>query len=651
MLKMNAASAAGAALGSEGIHHSVRRDGLEDNSAHDAVQDRDRARHVVAGAPEHSGEPEVKNKPAEQRLLAASERTNGKVHIDDVVVDEERRGIQQDLADTADMITGAANCAPYTQHAVLRDAVALIEGVRKSLGGRLSSGAAKMAMSAPELRPYQIEAVEGVEAALREVRGVLLVSPTGGGKTIVFAELIRRNEAAGKRAFVLVHRRELTKQASDKLSNRGVAHGVIQAGFEPRAWLPTQVVSVPTFTRRVIQNRRLEIDAPPDLIVIDECHHVPARSYQAIIDRYPGAKLVGVTATPCRADGRGLGGVFQRMIETVDLPALQAAGYLVPVVTYAPSQPDLRGVHVRQGDYVTAEVEERVDTQKLVGDIVEHWLRLARGRPTVVFCASVRHSIHVRDRFREAGIMAEHLDGEMPAEERDILLAKLASGEIEVITNCGVLTEGWDAPAVSCIVLAKPTKSLGLFRQMVGRGLRPVPGKENLLLLDHADATRAHGLISDPIAWSLHEDRRAVNHEHSARTAGHKPGLTTCPECLAVRVQGKPCDSCGWRPRTRGESFEVIDGELARVDADGTARASAGSAAEKQLFYQELAYIARELGHKPGAAFYRYGEKFKGEKPPYHWRNLPPLPPRPETRAWYRSRQIAYAKVQQRRSA
>jgi DNA or RNA helicases of superfamily II len=217
-----------------------------------------------------------------------------------------------------------------------------------------------------ELRPYQTEAVQAVEAALREVRGVLLTCPTGGGKTLIFSELIRRYEAVGKRAFVLVHRRELTRQASDKLSNLGVPHGVVQSGFPLCPWLPIQVVSVPTFTRRVIQSRKLEIDEPPDLIVVDECHHVVARTYRAIIDRYPQARLVGVTATPCRADGRGLGGVFEQMIETVDIPGLQAAGYLVPVQTYAPSRPDLRGVPVRQGDYVTSELEAAVNTQQLV---------------------------------------------------------------------------------------------------------------------------------------------------------------------------------------------------------------------------------------------------------------------------------------------
>jgi superfamily II DNA or RNA helicase len=358
-------------------------------------------------------------------------------------------------------------------------------------------------------------------------------------------------------------------------------------------------------------------------------------------------KVIGVTATPCRADGRGLGGVFKRLIETVDIPTLQAAGHLVPVQTYAPSTPDLRGIRVR-GDYVPEELEPAVNTRQLVGDIVEHHLRLAHGRPTVVFCASVAHSVHVRDRFREAGVMAEHLDGKTPAAERDALLAKLASGEVEVLTNCGVLTEGWDCPPVSCIVIARPTKSLGLYRQMAGRGLRPALGKENLLLLDHAGATFAHGLITDPISWSLREDRKAVNREHSVRAMGHKPGLTTCPECWAVRVQGKPCDSCGWRPRTRGESFEVVNGELARIEADGTPTVDLVSLAEKQLVYQELAYIARERGQKPGAAFYRFQEKFKGEKPPYHWRILEPLPPRPEIRAWYRSRQIAYAKARQK---
>jgi superfamily II DNA or RNA helicase len=471
---------------------------------------------------------------------------------------------------------------------------------------------------------------------------VLLVSPTGSGKTVVFAELIRRLQASEKRIFVLVHRRELTKQASDKLSALGIAHGIVQAGFEPQPWLPVQVVAVQTFNARVLKSQRLEID-PPDVIVVDEAHHIVARTYRAIINRHPDALIIGITATPCRGDGRGLGGIFQRLIETVDIPALVGAGHLVPIVTYAPSQPDLESVHVRRGDYVQGELEAAVNTAKLVGDIVEHWLRIARGRPTVVFGTTVKHSIHIRDCFCEAGIMAEHLDGNKPVEERDAILAKLASGQIDVLTNCAVLTEGWDCPAVSCIVLARPTKSLGLFRQMAGRGLRPGAGKSNLLLLDHAGATWEHGLIADPIAWDLDEGRKAVNQEHSSRSKGHKPRLTTCPECSGVRMEGQPCPACGWLPPKRGQAFDVIDGELGEVGPDGV-KTPKYTAEEKKVFYRGLLWIAQERSYKPGWAAHKAKEKF-GTWPASN--NVSAAPPDPAVRSWVKSRQIAYAKARQ----
>jgi DNA repair protein RadD len=244
-------------------------------------------------------------------------------------------------------------------------------------------------------------------------------------------------------------------------------------------------------------------------------------------------------------------------------------GFLVPTEVYAPVRPDLTGVHVKRGDYVESELAERMNTQKLVGDIVEHWFRLAERRRTVVFAVNVAHSVHLRDEFRRAGVLAEHLDGSTPVEERDSILKRLAAGEIEIVTNCLVLTEGWDSPDVSCIVLARPTKSLGLNRQMTGRGLRPAPGKTDCLVLDHAGAVFHHGFVHDPIVWTLREDQKAANPKHMARgVIAGMPKLTTCPECDAVRFDGKPCSICGWRPQPKAQDFETADGILGEVRRD-----------------------------------------------------------------------------------
>ena len=230
--------------------------------------------------------------------------------------------------------------------------------------------------------------------------------------------------------------------------------------------------------------------------------------YMKLLEAYPQAVVIGLTATPCRGDGRGLGNVFEIMIECPSVAELIADGYLVGTKVYAPYRPDLKGVKVERGDYVESQLASRMNTGKLVGDIVTHWLRLGERRQTVVFATGVAHSVHIRDEFRRTGVMAEHIDGKTPAEERDRILVDLSAGRIDLVTNAMVLTEGWDQPTVSCLILARPTKSLGLFRQMIGRVLRPAPGKADALVLDHAGATFTHGFAEDAIQWELSEDRQ-----------------------------------------------------------------------------------------------------------------------------------------------
>jgi len=194
---------------------------------------------------------------------------------------------------------------------------------------------------------------------------------------------------------------------------------------------------------------------------------------------------------------------------------------------------------VERGDYVESQLAERVNTQKLVGDILEHWFRLNPDRrPTVVFATGVKHSVHIRDEFRRSGVLAEHIDGKTPIEERDGVLAKLARGEVEVVVNCAVLTEGWDCPEISCLILARPTKSLGLYRQMVGRALRTCEGKTDALILDHAGACFEHGLIDEPVLWTLDEDDKAENTVQTARKEHRARALVDCPECHAVKWEG-----------------------------------------------------------------------------------------------------------------
>jgi superfamily II DNA or RNA helicase len=416
-----------------------------------------------------------------------------------------------------------------------------------------------------ELRTYQRAVVARFHAAVaRGERRIILVSPTGSGKTIIANDIIRTERAALRKVIMLAHRREIIGQTSNKLFAAGMFHGVIQAGISPRPLEPVQVASIQTLHARCIRSDQMELP-PADLLIIDECHHCPATTYRKIIDAYPDAVLLGLTATPCRTDGRGLGGIFTTMIECPQVAELQAGGYLVKARYYAPTKPDLKGVHVRLGDYVETELADRMDRPKLIGDVVTNWHKYGERRKTVVFAVNVQHSVHIRDEFIKSGVRAEHIDGGTPKPERDATLERLKAGEIELVTNCAVLTEGWDCPEVSCCVLAKPTRHMGLFRQMIGRVLRPAASKTDCIVIDHAAAVLEHGFVEDPVIWTLDPDRRATSSQHDKRMTWNGPQVLDCSQCGALREGGKACPCCGFLPQRPPKAIPFRDGDLGLV--------------------------------------------------------------------------------------
>jgi DNA repair protein RadD len=500
-----------------------------------------------------------------------------------------------------------------------------------------------------ELRNYQVDVI----AELRRVietgkRRVILTAPTGAGKTTIAAKMTQAEVADGKRVLVLAHRREIIRQTSLKLSGYGVEHGIIQAGLVADPGQSVQVASIQTLWSRGMRRNTMAMPAA-NLLIIDEAHHCPSETYRKIIAEYPNAVLLGLTATPCRGDGRGLGGIFEAIVETPQVAALIAQGYLVPTKVYAPVNPDLRGVHVRQGDYVETELAERIDRDDLVGDVVTHWHRHGERRKTVAFAVSVAHSVHIKDEFIKSSVRAEHIDGSTPKAERDAALARLASGETELVTNCMVLTEGWDMPPVSCCILARPTRKMALFRQMVGRVLRPAEGKPNAIVLDHSGAIFQHGFVEDPVTWSLDPERRATSPTHAARLAkGPSSRLLECKQCSAVRVAGEPCSQCGYFPRRRATAVVFKDGDLGLFDRDSPTTATVHGPLERADWHAMLIHIAQQHGYKPGWASFKFKEKF-GVWPPNG--DIDPIPPAPEVLSWVRSRNIAYAKMMQKKKS
>ena len=480
------------------------------------------------------------------------------------------------------------------------------------------------------LRPYQTDiAAEFERHVERGDRSILLVAPTGSGKTVIASAIIA---SATRRALVVAHRREIVNQTSDKLTARGVAHGIIQAGDDDklRPQARVQVASIQTLHARAIRSSTMLMPLA-DLLIIDEAHHACAMTYQKVIEAYPDAIVLGLTATPCRGDGRGLGGIFETLIECPQIPELIEGKYLVRSRIYAPVEPDLHGVKTQAGDYVENQLADRMDRPKLIGDIVTHWHKFGERRKTVAFACSVGHSVHITDEFIKAGVRAEHLDGTTSKDEREAILARLASGETEVVANCMVLTEGFDCPDIGCIVLARPTM------QMIGRGLRPADGKSDCVILDHSGAVFRHGLPEDRVEWTLSPDRQASAPEHTKRQSSYESKLIECTQCSTLRLGGKPCPNCGFLPKRPAEYTPHVEGNLGLV-TNGKAKAGVFDPAE---WHAMLTHIAEERGYKPGWIAHKFKEKF-GFWPTRRY--VPAIEPSREVLSWVRSRNIAYAK-------
>jgi DNA repair protein RadD len=454
-----------------------------------------------------------------------------------------------------------------------------------------------------ELRTHQSEIIDRARGSfLAGKRRVIIQASTGAGKTVIAASIASAAVDKGGKILFLCHRRELCYQARDRFEAFGLTVGLILAGEKPDLAQKIQIATIQTYSRRIAlvdQNDVAMWVHDANLIIVDECHTGISPTYQKVLlELYENNYCLGLTATPCRGDGKGLGEYFDEILSAVSFKCLIDQGFLVPYRYYAPAEIDLDKIKTVAGDYDKKELGRRMNNVRLVGDILNNWLKYAGGRQTIIFAVNVKHSLHIQEVFTSNGISCEHIDARTPHEERAQVLADLESGFVQVVTNVGILTEGFDCPVVSCIVIARPTKSYGLFIQMAGRGSRPYGMKENCILLDHGGCLDQHGTLEDDVEWSLEGRKLAWKKKEREEKEKSKSKCTFCGMIFESR---DTCPDCGSPVKSFGKKVEAVDAELVEITGGKKMQM-----ADKRRVYGMALYYTRSKGWKNGAVAHTY---------------------------------------------
>lgn len=454
-----------------------------------------------------------------------------------------------------------------------------------------------------QLRDYQQSLCSSIFDSLSTHRRVMAQLPTGGGKTIVFSYIINEFIKMGARVLVLAHRKELLTQAAGKLTSiTGLPVGMVKAGIKPDYSARTQVASVQTVVRR------LDKIPVPDLIVVDEAHHATAKTYVNILDTFPKAYCLSVTATPTRCDGKGFDHLFDDLVCGPSVKALMDQGYLCNYRLFADENPmSTKGVRKQAGDYSVSDLARENDAIELSGNLVKSYRRHADGLKNIVFALNVEHSKTIVQRYQSEGIPSAHLDGNSSDDERTSTLAAFRAGDIQVLSNVGLFGEGFDLPSIQAVQVARPTQSLALHLQMLGRTLRPADGKPHAVILDHTGNWWNHGLPDEDREWSLSTPPKSPRRQLERSESGEvlevppePPAIVETDTQLVEIIRPTAEDMVGW---------ERLWAQLiSQQQTKGYQKAWLRYALEKRgnpplEIWQKC---AQYLGYRRGWAWYRY---------------------------------------------
>ena len=481
---------------------------------------------------------------------------------------------------------------------------------------------------------HQQAAIEQIRASFQAGnKRVLLAAPCGFGKTIVSAWMAKEALSNGKRVLFAADRVKLVDQTLAAFDKFGIDYGVIQADHPLTDYSkPCQIASIQTLGRR----RNIP---DYDLCIVDECH-TAYKSMTTIMDRRNVPKYVGLSATPY---SRGLGLIWQDLITPITTEKLIEQGFLTPIHYFGGRSVDVSKLKTKAlatggSDYDPNALEAATDADTgLVGDIVRNWLEHGENRQTIAFCPSIKQSKFLVDEFKRHGIDARHIDGYDEESTRREIYQGHESGEFKILSCSKLLGVGYDSPNTSCLIDARPTKSVILYQQAAGRVIRSAPGKEYAVYLDHAGNVQRHGMSELLVPESL--DNRENTFSERKQVKKDKPeeaAVNECGSCGQI-MQGLKCKSCGYEIHIT-KALESTNELLVRL----TGKKKAFTQEEKSLWYSNLLKYARQSGFKDGWAAYQYKSKFKC------WPRKLQLdlkaPIQPEVVNYIASRQIAYAR-------
>ena len=387
-----------------------------------------------------------------------------------------------------------------------------------------------------KLRQYQSELIENIRNSIRKGnKAIVAVLGCGGGKSVIQGMIAKASNIKGNRVLFLVHRQELCTQITNTFTACGVD------------WNLCSVCMVQTVSRR------LDRIPKPDLIITDEAHHSTATTYKKIYNAFPNAIRLGFTATPIRLNKGGLGEVYSDLITSVSTKWLIDNNYLSPYKYYSVKLADTSNLHIRAGEYKSDEVIALMQNKEIYGETVKQWEKIAQGKKTIIYCASVEASKETAQQFRDAGYPAESLDGAVDKDYRTQVMNKFRRGEVNILCNCDLFGEGLDVPDCECVVLLRPTQSLTLYIQQSMRSMRYMPDK-TAIIIDHVGNCYQHGLPDDDRTWTLESKKKQEN----------TVKIRECRECYAVYPPtAKKCPVCGAEPE---HEIRCVDRKIVDID-------------------------------------------------------------------------------------